>query len=167
MVTTYHLEAALLQGAVHRQRSGGPAHPDAEEGFGGQGGQGRWKWDDHVANATEAYNARPHKAVHAAPENVEGQPATEFRVLQDNAQKFQHNKQLTEGRQARLQQAGAFRAPTNARILPASTPVRKGSTEPKAALTRRPTPAPVQQLRNFNAAPAPRLEPADRPRRLE
>ena len=40
------------------------------------------KWDDHVADATEAYNARIHEAVHAAPEDVETQPATQFRVLQ-------------------------------------------------------------------------------------
>ena len=89
------------------------------------------KWGDHVTDATEAYNARPHEAVHAAPEDVETQPATQFRVLQDNADKFQHNNKLTEGRQRRLQQAGAFRAP-------------------RAALTRRPTAAPVRQLRDFN-----------------
>ena len=38
----------------------------------------------------------------------------DFSGLQDNAEKFQHNKNLTEGRQRRLQEAGAFRAPTNA-----------------------------------------------------
>ena len=68
------------------------------------------KWDDHIAEATEAYNARPHEAAHAAPEDVETQPATQFRVLQDNADKFLHNKKLTESRQRRLQEAGAFRA---------------------------------------------------------
>ena len=36
--------------------------------------------------------------MHGAPEDVEKQPATEFRVLQDNADKFQHNKDLTERR---------------------------------------------------------------------
>ena len=40
----------------------------------------------------------------------EKQPATEFRLLQDNADKFQHNKDLTEC----VEDAGAFRAPTNA-----------------------------------------------------
>ena len=30
------------------------------------------KWDDHVAAATEAYNARPHEAVHAASEDTSG-----------------------------------------------------------------------------------------------
>ena len=35
---------------------------------------------------------------HGAPEDMERQPATEFRVLQDNADKFQHNKDLTDRR---------------------------------------------------------------------
>ncbi|CAE7917885.1 unnamed protein product, partial [Symbiodinium necroappetens] len=39
-----------------------------------EGGPPRWQWDDHAANATEAYNARPHEAVYAAPEDVETQP---------------------------------------------------------------------------------------------
>ena len=37
-------------------------------------------------------------SVHGAPEDVEKQPATEFRVLQDNADRFQHNKDLTNRR---------------------------------------------------------------------
>ena len=49
-------------------------------------------------------------AVHAAPEDVEHQKST-----MDNAQKFQHYKQLTQRRQERLEEMGAFRAPTNAR----------------------------------------------------
>ena len=59
-----------------------------------KGGQ----WSDHFERAAGAYNARPHETVHGAPEDVEKQPATEFRVLQDNADKFQHNKDLTERR---------------------------------------------------------------------
>ena len=34
---------------------------------------------------------------------MEQQPATQFRVLQDNATKFQHNKELTTNRQRRLE----------------------------------------------------------------
>ena len=68
-----------------------------------KGGQ----WSDHFERAAGAYDARPCKTVHGAPEDVEKQPATEFRVLQDNADKFQRNKDLTD-------HAGAFRAPTNA-----------------------------------------------------
>ena len=54
-------------------------------------------------------NARPHETVHGAPEDVEKQ----FRVLQDNADKFQHNKDLTDRRVKAVEDAGAFRAPTN------------------------------------------------------
>ena len=59
-----------------------------------KGGQ----WSDHFERAAGAYNARPHETAHGAPEDVEKQPATEFRVLQDNADKFQHNKDLTDRR---------------------------------------------------------------------
>ena len=72
-------------------------------------------WGEHVDEAAEAYNARPHQAVTVAPEDVETMPTATFRVYQDNATKFQHNKKLTEGRKRRLEEAGAFRAPTNAR----------------------------------------------------
>ena len=75
-----------------------------------KGGQ----WSDHFEWAAGAYNARPHETVHGAPEDVEKQPATEFRVLQDNADKFQHNKDLTDRRVKAVEDAGAFRAPTNA-----------------------------------------------------
>ena len=75
-----------------------------------KGGQ----WSDHFERAAGAYNARPHETVHGAPEDVEKQPATEFRVLQDNADKFQHNKDLTNRRIKAVEDAGAFRAPTNA-----------------------------------------------------
>ena len=69
-------------------------------------------WAEHVDEATEAYNARPHEAVTVAPEDVETMPAATFRVYQDNARKFKHNDELTRSRQRRLEEAGAFRAPT-------------------------------------------------------
>ena len=47
--------------------------------------------------------------MHGAREDVEKQPATEFRVLQDNADKFQHNKDLTDRRAKAVEDA-----PTNA-----------------------------------------------------
>ena len=75
-----------------------------------KGGQ----WSDHFERAAGAYNARPHETVRGAPEDVEKQPATEFRVLQDNADKFQHNKDLTDRRVKAVEDAGAFRALTNA-----------------------------------------------------
>ena len=72
-----------------------------------RGGQ----WSDHFERAAGAYNARPHETVYGAPKDVEKQPATEFRLLQDNADKFQHN--LTDRRIKAVEDAGAFRAPTN------------------------------------------------------
>ena len=75
-----------------------------------KGGQ----WSDHFERAAGAYNARPHETAHGAPEDVERQPATEFRVLQDNADKFQHNKDLTDRRVKAVEDVDAFRAPTNA-----------------------------------------------------
>ena len=72
------------------------------------------QWSDHFKQAASAYNARPHETAHGAPEDVEKQPATEFRVLQDNADRFQHNKDLTNRRMKALEDVGAFRAPTNA-----------------------------------------------------
>ena len=139
-------------------------------------------WGDHVDEAAEAYNARPHEAVTVAPEDVETMPAATFRVYQDNARKFKHNDELTRSRQRRLGEAGAFRAPTNAQrsfqpqygavrevssydsmmvrstdgsetLLKHALPVPRGSAEPKARLTRRPVPLAVRQLRPFNPGP--------------
>ena len=62
-------------------------------------------WSDHFERAAGAYNARPHETAHGAPEDVEKQPATEFRVLQDN----------TDRRVKAVEDAGAFRAPNAAR----------------------------------------------------
>ena len=59
-----------------------------------KGGQ----WSDYCERAAGAYNARPHETVYGAPEDVEKQPATEFRLLQDNADKFQRNNNLTDRR---------------------------------------------------------------------
>ena len=117
------LETSLPEEAVHRTKR--PVDRNAtsvvdrtietlKKDLAGEVARHGGKWDDHIAEATEAYNARPHEAVHAAPEDVETQPATQFRVLQDNADKFLHNKKLTESRQRRLQE-GAFRAPLDAR----------------------------------------------------
>ena len=68
-----------------------------------KGGQ----WSDHFQQTASAYNARPHETVHGAPEDVEKQPAAEFRVLQDNADRFQHNKDLTNRRIKAVEDADA------------------------------------------------------------
>ena len=117
------LEAALPGGAVHRQKDPSDRNATAvvdraiqtlKKDLAGMVARRGGGWGEHVDEAAEAYNARPHQAVTVAPEDVETKPAATFRVYQDNAEKFQHNKRLTEGRQRRLQEAGAFRAPTNA-----------------------------------------------------
>ena len=136
-----------------------------------KGGQ----WSDHFKQVASAYNARPHETVHGAPEDVEKQPATEFRVLQDNADKFQRNKDLTNRRIKAVEDAGAFRAPTNAArsfnpqygdvqqlravdsmtvrstegretLLKLALPAPQGSGNAAARLTRRGRPAAVRQL---------------------
>ena len=145
-----------------------------------KGGQ----WSDHFQQTASAYNARPHETVHGAPEDVEKQPATEFRVLQDNADKFQHNKGLTNRRIKAVEDAGAFQAPTNAArsfnpqygnvqqlravdsmtvrstegretLLKLALPAPQGSGN-TGRLTRRGRPAAVRQLDDFLAPPRPR-----------
>ena len=94
-----------------RHCRGGPGHPDAEEGPGHEGGvQGRAVERPLRAGGRGLQRAAP--TVHGAPENVEKQPATEFRVLQDNADKFQHNKDLTDRRVKAVQDAGSERRRT-------------------------------------------------------
>ena len=146
-----------------------------------KGGQ----WSDHFERAAGAYNARPHETVHGAPEDVEKQPATEFRVLQDNADKFQRNKDLTDRRVKAVEDAGAFRAPTNAArsfnpqysdvqrlgavdsmtvrstegrktLLKLALPAPQGSGNAAGRLTRRGRPAAVRQLDDFLGPPRPR-----------
>ena len=119
-------------------------------------------WGEHVDEAAEAYNARPHhEAVTVAPEDVETKPAATFRVYQDNAEKFQHNKRLTEGRQRRLQEAGAFRAPTNAaRSFRPSTGPCERSPPTTPWWSAAPTAA-----RPFSSTPFPCLEDPRNPKR--
>ena len=109
----------------------------------------------------------------------------EFRVLQDNADKFQHNKDLTNRRIKAVEDAGAFRAPTNAArsfnpqygdaqqlravdsmtvrstegretLLKLALPAPQGSGNAAGRLTRRGRPAAVRQLDDFLAPPRPR-----------
>ena len=103
-------------------------------------------------------------------------------MLKHNAEKFQHNKELRESRQRRLQQAGVFRTPTNASwslqasygaakelagfdsmtvratdgtqtLLKHALAVPRGSGEPVQRLTRPGVPQAVRQLRDFNPPP--------------
>ena len=185
------LEGALPEPAVHREKLPSDRNATAvidraiqtlKKDLAGKVARDGGGWAEHVAEVTEAYNARPHQAVTVAPEDVETKPAATFRVLRDNAEKFEHNKNLTEGRQRRLEEAGAFRAPTNAArsfqpqygqvrelagydsmtvratdgsetLLKHALPVPRGSGEPRGRLTRPPVPLAVRQLRDFNPGP--------------
>ena len=183
------LEAALPGGAVHRQKDPTDRNATAvvdratqtlKKDLAGKVARDGGEWAEHVDEATEAYNARPHEAVTVA--DVETMPAATVRVYQDNARKFKHNDELTRSRQRRLEEAGAFRAPTNAArsfqpqygavrevssydsmtvratdgsetLLKHALPVPRGSAEPKARLTRPPVPLAARQLRDFNPGP--------------
>ena len=98
------LEGALPGGAVHRQKDPSDRNATAvvdraiqtlKKDLAGMVARRGGGWGEHVDEAAEAYNARPHQAVTVAPENVETMPAATFRVYQDNARKFKHNDELT------------------------------------------------------------------------
>ena len=89
------LEEALPEGVVHRQKDPTDRNATAvvdraiqtlKKDLAGKVARDGGGWAEHVDEATEAYNARPHEAVTVAPEDVETKPAATFRVYQDNAQ---------------------------------------------------------------------------------
>ena len=51
-----------------------------------------------IDRGIQTLKKEPHETVYGALEDVERQPATEFRLLQNNVDKFQHNKDLTDRR---------------------------------------------------------------------
>ena len=164
------LEEALPEGVVHRQKDPTDRNATAvvdraiqtlKKDLAGKVARDGGGWAEHVDEATEAYNARPHEAVTVAPEDVETMPAATFRVYQDNARKFKHNDELTRSRQRRLEEAGAFRAPTNAarsfqpqygaaREVSSYDSMMVRATDGSETL---PVPLAVRQLRDFNPGP--------------
>ncbi len=75
-------------------------------------------WSSLLQQAVGALNDTPKPGVlHGdAPSEVRDDDEVRFMLLQDQARALQHNKKLTERRQDKLEEAGAFRAP-----LPEST----------------------------------------------
>ena len=114
-----------------------------------KGGQ----WSQQTASA---YNARPHETVHGAPEDVEKQPATEFRVLQDKAQQGldepPHQGSGGRGRFPSTDERGEELQPSVRRRAAAAG---RGLGNAAGRLTRRGRPAAVRQL-DFLAPPRPR-----------
>ena len=105
----------------------------------------RRQWSDHFERVAGAYNARPHETVYGAPEDVEKQPATEFRLLQDNADKFPHNQEITDRRIKHPCGPRAWPGPSSASGRP--RPPRPWRCDPQGAScgARPPPAAPVQR----------------------
>ena len=81
-----------------------------------------------LEDVVKAYNARPQAAVHGPPEDVENHGLQEFKVYQDNANRFEHNEKLYARRAAEVERTGAFREavqePFHRSFKPAWGPVR-------------------------------------------
>ena len=60
-----------------------------------------------------AHNNKPHAALYTAPSQVQGRAGGDnpamFRVMQDNASEFVHNRAVTQRRMGAIMEAGAFR----------------------------------------------------------
>ena len=70
-------------------------------------------WVDKLPKAVEALNNQPkNEVLHgASPNDVKETPEIQFQLMQDNARKFQANKELNQQRVRKLQETEAFRAP--------------------------------------------------------
>ena len=121
------LEDAMPEDAVYRQKD--PADRNAiavldrnmqglKVDLAGRIAKKGGDWSVEIGKVVNAHNNKPHEAVHGPPAQIErrngGDNAQNFRVLQDNAAKFVHNRALTQRRMGAIQEAGAFRAPTGA-----------------------------------------------------
>ena len=121
------LEEAMPEAAVYRQKDVQDRNAIAvldrnmqglKVGLAGRIAKGAKDWSVELPKEVNAHNNKPHEAVHGPPAQIEskngGDNAQNFRVLQDNAAKFVHNRALTQRRMGELKEAGAFRAPTGA-----------------------------------------------------
>lgn len=68
-------------------------------------------WAQHLQQVTDAYNHRYNSAVHGEPATAGEENEQSFLIMQDNASKFLHNRDLTQQRVARLADSGTYRAP--------------------------------------------------------
>ena len=159
-----------------------PGDSNFEEGPGGQGAREGGGWGDHVDEAAEAYNARPACGGDGGSRGCGDDAGRSFGCTRITRPSSKHNDELTRSRQRRLEEAGAFRAPTNAArsFQPQYGAVREVSSYDsmtvratdgsetllkhapsgapwirgaKARLTRRPEPLAIRQLRDFNPGP--------------
>ena len=73
--------------------------------------KGEYSWQDRLGHVTKALNDSYTSAVHGLPDDVGGANAQTFMVLQDNARKYQANKDLSDKRVRAIEAAGAYRPP--------------------------------------------------------
>ena len=66
-------------------------------------------WDSSLQKVVTSYNENPRAAVHGAPINADQPDAQGFAVLQDNAERFQHNFDVALARKKDVAEAGAVR----------------------------------------------------------
>ena len=69
------------------------------------------EWADDIEAVVAAYNKTPHEGVHGRPDKVKTNPIQEFLVLQDNADKAQHNNQLLAARKKALEKTAPSDSP--------------------------------------------------------
>ena len=72
---------------------------------------GKGEEKQKLERAIKGHNNSIHSTVHGAPNEVGKNEDIIFLNLVDNAQKFEHNQQLLDKRQAALEAQGAFRKP--------------------------------------------------------
>ena len=121
------LEDAMPEDAVYRQKS--PEDKNAmavidrniqglKVDLAGRIAKKGGYWSAEIGKVVNAHNLKFRDAVHGPPAQIErkngGDNAQMFRVMQDNAAKFVHNRALTQRRMGEIKEAGAFRAPTAA-----------------------------------------------------
>lgn len=66
-------------------------------------------WSQPLGKVVKGYNNTPHGTVHGAPATAADENSQEFLILQDQAKNFANNRDLTNLRKQRVQEAGAFR----------------------------------------------------------
>ena len=133
-------------------------------------------WAEHVAEVTEAYNARPHQAVTVAPEDEAGGDLPgglgqrgEVRAQQEpdggptapagGGRGLPGPDERGEELPAPVRELAGYDSMTvratdgSETLLKHALPVPRGSGEPRGRLTRPPVPLAVRQLRDFNPGP--------------
>ena len=66
-------------------------------------------WDKNLKNVVDSYNNNPRSAVHGAPAHADDANAQGFAVMQDNANRFVRNFEVSKAREAKLTELGGFR----------------------------------------------------------